>query len=101
MLRKSYDFIMNVDKNPLSNLPKTTGFQIMTVLSFMWSIIFTMSIGSYMLFGPTVIAHVLVLIGIFFTADIFRRAGGKAMTHRDAMRNKKDGTALYDDVWGA
>jgi hypothetical protein len=101
MLRESYDMVMNDDRNPLSALPKTTRFQIMTMLSFMWSVVFTISIGSYMLFGPTVVAHLAILVGVFFTADIFRRAKSPSIHHRDAMRDPRDGTALYDDLWGA
>jgi hypothetical protein len=101
MLTNAYDVVMNDDRNPLSTLPKTTRFQIMTALSFLWSALFTVSIGAYMLFGPTVIAHLAVLVGIFFTADIFRRANDRTMHHRDAMRNPEDGTARYDDLWGA
>jgi len=101
MLREAYDAVMNDDRNAMSVLPKTTRFQIMTALAFMWSVVFTVSVGSYMLFGPTVIAHLAILGAIFFTADIFRRAKSRASHHRDAMRNPRDGTALYDDVWGS
>ena len=45
--------------------------------------------------------HMAVLIAIFFTADIFRRARAQGLSHRDAMRNRGDRTVLYDDVWGA
>ena len=45
--------------------------------------------------------HAAVLIAIFFTSDIFRRARAQGLSHRDAMRNRGDGTVLYDDVWGA
>ena len=101
MIRQAYDLVMNDEQNAFSSLPKKTRFQIMTTLSFMWSAVFTVSIGSHMLFGPSVIAHVAVLLAIFFTADIFRRARGHAFHHRDAMRDPRDGTARYDDLWGA
>jgi hypothetical protein len=87
MLNDAYGVVMNDDRNPLSALPKTTRFQIMTALSFMWSVVFTVSVGSYMLFGPTVIAHLVVLVGVFFTADIFRRAKSGTKYNRDAMRS--------------
>ena len=65
---------MSSDSNPLANLPNMVKFQLMTILSFMWSIIFTFIIGSYLVFGPTMIAHILFLIGIYFTSDIFKKS---------------------------
>ena len=47
-------------------------FQFMTTLAFMWSFIFTMWIGSINMFGPSALAHLLILIGVFFTAEIFK-----------------------------
>ena len=84
MIRHAYSVVMDDEQNAFALLPKTTRFQIMTVLSFMWSAVFTASVGSYLIFGPTVIAHLVVLIAIFFTADVFRRAEHKATRHRDA-----------------
>jgi predicted Na+-dependent transporter len=101
MIRDAYAVVMDDEKNAFSLLPKVTRFQIMTVLSLMWSAVFTAYIGSYIIFGPTVIAHLVVLLAIFFTADVFRRAEKQFMHHRDAMRNKGDGTAMHDDLWGA
>ena len=40
----------------------------------MWSFIFTMWVGSLSVFGPSALAHTLVLIGVFFTAEIFKKA---------------------------
>ncbi|MEQ9642060.1 MAG: hypothetical protein RIM84_18700 [Alphaproteobacteria bacterium] len=101
MLRKLYALIMDENLNPLSRLPKMVRFQYMMILSFMWSTVFTLWIGSAMVLGPTVIGHVAVLIAVFFTADVFRRARAQAGHHRDRMRDGRDGTVLYDDVWGA
>ena len=101
MIRDAYAVVMDEEQNAFALLPKVTRFEIMTVLSLMWSVVFTAFIGSHIVFGPTVIAHIVVLLAIFFTADVFRRAEKKIMHHRDAMRNKRDGTAMYDDLWGA
>ena len=45
----------------------------MTLLSFMWSIIFTLMVGSYLVLGPTLLLHVLFLIGVYFTSDVFKK----------------------------
>ncbi len=101
MIRQMYDVVMNSDVNPFSALPKMVRFQYMMILSYLWSAVFTLWIGSYMVFGATVVGHTAVLVAIFFTADIFRKARAEARNHRDAMRDPEDGTVLYDDVWGA
>ncbi len=100
MIRDFYNFVMDHEKNPLSALPKMVRFQVMMVLSFMWSAVFTIWVGSIMVLGPTVLGHAAILLAVFFTADVFRRARIHAASHRDAMRDPRDGTVLYDDVWG-
>ena len=101
MIRQSYDFIMDPEQNPLEVLPKTVRFQFMMILAYMWSAIFALWVGQMVLFGVSAIGHTLLLIGLFFTADIFRRARRQSISHRDAMRDPRDGTVLHDDIWGA
>ncbi|MGI9523788.1 MAG: hypothetical protein ACR2PG_19320 [Hyphomicrobiaceae bacterium] len=101
MLRHSYDLIMNPSVNPLSVLPKTVRFKFMIMLSLMWSAVFTVWTGWIAFYGPSVLAHVVLLIGVFFTADIFGRSNKRILHHRDAMRDPRDGTAMHDDLWGA
>ena len=71
MFKKTYELLMNTDVNPLFDLPNIVKFQLMTILSFMWSIIFTLMIGSYLVLGPTMILHLFFLLGIYFTSNIF------------------------------
>ncbi|MEM9357289.1 MAG: hypothetical protein AAGB04_13865 [Pseudomonadota bacterium] len=96
-----YQVIMDPSQNPLRHLPKLVRFQIMTSLALMWSGVFSLWIGYLALFGPSAIAHLVLLLGLFFTADVFRRAQrSRTPHHRDAMRDRRDGTVLYDDLWG-
>ena len=74
MIKESYAVVMSPNTNPLNRLPKIVRFQLMTSLAFMWSFIFTMWIGSVQFFGPSVVAHTLVLIGVFFTAEVFKKS---------------------------
>ena len=46
MILKYYKLIMDSRYNALSNLPVSTRFQLMSVLSWMWSAIFSIGIGS-------------------------------------------------------
>ena len=65
MIKNYFNLIMNVDNNALANLPNIVKFQLMTLLSFMWSIVFTLMVGSYLVLGPTLILHILFLLGVF------------------------------------
>ena len=78
MFKNTYRLLMNTDVNPLCNLPNIVKFQLMTILSFMWSIIFTLMIGNYLILGPTMIFHLFLLLGIYFTSNIFETSKLKA-----------------------
>lgn len=101
MIRQWYAVIMDPAVNPFMALPKLVRFQYMLILSYLWSGVFTIWLSAPIVFGPTLLGHTAVVLAIFFTADIFRRARAQAASHRDRMRNPRDGTALYDDIWGA
>ena len=73
MIKHYYNLIMNSETNGLSELPNIVKFQLMTLLSFMWSIVFTLMVGSYLVLGPTLLLHILFLIGIYFTSEVFRK----------------------------
>ncbi len=101
MISGLYSMVMDPEQNPLSALPKMVRFQYMLILSYIWSAVFTIWVGAPIVLGPSVVGHVAVLVAVFFTADLFRRARSRAASHRDEMRNRRDGTVLYDDLWGA
>ena len=69
-----YNTVMDSSINPLSALPKMVRFQFMSMLAFMWSGVFSLWIGNLTIFGPSAIGHMILLLGVFFTADTFRRA---------------------------
>lgn len=75
MILKYYKLIMDSRYNALSNLPVSTRFQLMSVLSWMWSAMFSVGIGSYYVFGLSVVFHILVLLGVFVTYEVFKRHG--------------------------
>ncbi|QJB69466.1 hypothetical protein [Parasphingorhabdus halotolerans] len=95
----SIAFVMNPDSNPLNSLPRVQRFQIMAILSIMWSTIFSTALGSWFYYGELVVGHLAVLLGIFITAGVFKTSQQPLKTYRDHPR--EDGTARYDDVWGA
>ena len=50
-----------------------------------------------MTLGPSILEHLIILVGIFFTDKVFRDSS--RMTHRDLYKDK-DGGVKYDDIWG-
>ena len=92
---------MNDRINPLRSLPKIVAFQLMCTLALMWTVIFCAWTGMMAFLGPSMAAHAVLLIGVFFTADIFRHARRRtAVDHRRMYRDPKDQGVLYDDIWG-
>ena len=72
---KLYRIIMDSQKNPLSNISDVnTRHMIMQVLAWMWCIIFSMYVGSMLVFGISAIIHALLLAGIFVTVGTFETA---------------------------
>jgi hypothetical protein len=102
MLRQSFYLVMSEERNGLRHLPKIVKFQLMTYLALMWSVVFGVWSGMIVLIGPSMAAHAILILGVFFTADLFRRAQEHpAATHRDKFRDPADGGVRYDDIWGA
>ena len=72
---KLYKLIMDSKHNPLSNIPDTnTRHLIMQILAWMLCIIFSMWMGSIVVFGISAIAHALLIAGVFITAGVFETA---------------------------
>jgi hypothetical protein len=90
--------VMDPQHNPLWRLAPAQAFQIMLGLSVMWTIIFSAALGLWLFYAHLVLGHVLVLGGILVTSMVFRKAS-RVQTYRD--HPLPDGTARYDDVWGA
>ena len=81
MVKSMWSSVMDPEKTPLRHLPKMVRFQIMTYLAVMWCMIFSVSTGLYTILGPSLIIHVLFLIGVFFTFKTFR--DNRPITPRD------------------
>jgi len=97
-MRDSYEVVMDENKNPLQLLPKAQRYQLMVFLSVMWTTVFCLAIGSYAYWGELILGHVALASAVLITGLTFRAV--KQRTHRDLYRGR-DGTAKYDDVWGA
>ena len=70
-----YNLVMDSRHNPLSNIPDTTTRHlVMQVLAWMWCIVFSMWVGSIVVFGVSAVVHAILLAGIFVTVGVFETA---------------------------
>ncbi len=73
-----YNIIMDSRYNPLRHIPdNNTRHLVMQMLAWMWCIIFSMWMGSIVVFGISAIAHALLIAGVFITAGVFETAKRK------------------------
>ena len=101
MFRQTYNLIMDDERNPFNRLPKLVRFRFMLILSYMWSAVFSIWIGSMFSLWPMIVGHTAVIVAIFFTADIFKFARGESSRdYRYLFKDPRDGCARYDDLWG-
>jgi hypothetical protein len=72
---KFYNLVMDSRHNPLSNIPDTTTRHlVMQMLAWMWCIVFSMWLGSIVVFGISAAVHAILLAGIFVTVGVFETA---------------------------
>ena len=70
-----YNLVMDSRHNPLSNIPDTiTRHLVMQMLAWMWCIVFSMWLGSIVVFGVSAAVHAVLLAGIFVTVGVFETA---------------------------
>ena len=75
---KLYNLVMDSRYNPLSQIPDTnTRHLVMQVLAWMWCIVFSMWMGSIVVFGVSAAIHAMLLAGIFITVGVFETAKRK------------------------
>jgi hypothetical protein len=75
---ESWNSIMNLEYNPLKNIPDTsTRHMIMQVLAWMWCIVFGFIVSSWTLFGVSAIIHMVLLAAIAVTVGTFEVAKRK------------------------
>ena len=74
----SWNSVMDMDHNPLKNIPDLqVRHLIMQVLAWMWCIVFAMLVGSWTVFGISAIAHVMLLGAVAITVGTFETAKRK------------------------
>ncbi len=71
-VKESWSGVMEIDHNPTRNMNLSSAHLLMQILAWMWSVIFSLSLGSYLAFGISSIAHTLLLGGVFVTLAVFQ-----------------------------
>ena len=78
MFQNDYKSIMDSRYNPLSHIQDVTiRHLVMQMLAWMWCIIFSMWMGSIIVFGVSAVVHALLIAGVFITAATFETARQK------------------------
>ena len=78
MFRGVFQLIMDSRHNPLANIQDvTTRHLVMQMLAWMWCIIFSMWMGSILIFGISAAIHAILIAGVFITAATFETARSK------------------------
>ena len=73
-----WEGVMNMNRNPLRHIPDMQVRNlILQILAWMWCIIFSLYLGSYVVFGLSAAAHALILAGIAITVSTFETARRK------------------------
>lgn len=83
----TWNSVMDADINPLKNIPSlTTRHMVLQILAWMWCIVFSISLGSFIVFGLSAIGHILILAAIAITVSTFDNAN-----RNPQMFNRIDG----------
>ena len=75
MVYNSWNGVMNMDVNPLKHIPDLqVRHLVLQILAWMWCIVFSMYIGSWIVMGVSMVAHALLLTAIVITVGTFNVA---------------------------
>ena len=75
MVYNSWNGVMNMDVNPLKHIPDLqVRHLVLQILAWMWCIVFSMYIGSWVVMGISMVAHALLLTAIVITVGTFNVA---------------------------
>lgn len=94
-----FRLVMDPRVSPLRHLGPARRFQVTCVLGLIWTTLFCLGTGAWLFYDELVVFHLLLAFGTLVTGATFFSASRQVRTYRDFPI--PDGTARYDDVWGA
>ena len=74
---ESANIMFDDSKNDLRSLPKSVRLQILIVLSFIWSTVFSLyvfNLTTFISVGLVVLAHIFLIIAVYITFKFFHKA---------------------------
>lgn len=75
MFYNVYKSVMDSRYNPLANIQDVTiRHLVMQILAWMWCLIFSLWMGSLLLFGVSATVHAILIAGVFITVATFETA---------------------------
>ena len=84
-IHDSWEGVMNMDKNPLRHIPDLQVRHLaIQLLAWMWCICFSLYFGSFVVFGFTAVAHIILIIAIVVTVAVFKN---------------EETAGKYEDIW--
>ena len=86
-MNDNWNGIMIENNTPLKHIPNLmVRHMIFQILAWMWCIIFSAALGSFLVFGISLIAHVLLIAGITITVSTFQVAKRSEVRGRTQFR---------------
>jgi hypothetical protein len=74
----SWNGVMDASVNPLRHIPDTqVRHMVLQILAWMWCIVFSFYVGSFWVFGISMMAHVLFIAAVIATVATFEVAEKK------------------------
>ena len=87
--REMWDSVMTIEKSPLRNLDPMVAHMVFQCLFFIWSGLFAVMVGSYVVFGISAIAHMALVTGVTLTAVVFRQAENNPESINSLVKTRK------------
>ena len=99
-IHDSWEGVMNMDKNPLRHIPDLQVRHLaIQLLAWMWCICFSLYFGSFVVFGFTAVAHIILIIAIVVTVAVFKNEEKRKYYHHDGSFKYEETAGKYEDIW--
>ena len=99
-IHDSWEGVMNMDKNPLRHIPDLQVRHLaIQLLAWMSCICFSLYFGSFIVFGFTAVAHIILIIAIVVTVAVFKNEEKRKYYHHDGTFKYEETAGKYEDIW--
>ena len=99
-IHDSWESVMNMELNPLKHIPDLQVRHLaIQLLAWMWCICFSLYFGSFVVFGFTAVAHIILIIAIVVTVAVFKNEEKRKYYHHDGTFKYEETAGKYEDIW--